>query len=294
MVVSHDEGLLDAACSSIAECRAGRVELYKSHSHAQWKVERAERARVSYQLHMPCTPAYFHFPLLTLIPLAPATSLTSPLNTTMIPLQVMAVTYEANQREMARLQAYVNRFGAKTMGAAKGQEYLRQIEKLKKSSPPPPPPPPGDGGSPAEGRLCFPVPPRGSKRLLELRHVDLVWAALDPHGLTHANKGPVTPRSAVVADVCLSIERGMRIVVRGPNGAGKSTVLGALSGVLPVACGQRSEGEGLKLGAFTQDLAQDLDQVLLIPTRTHLGVVHLGRHCSRLKLTDPLPVHPLV
>jgi ABC-type multidrug transport system ATPase subunit len=47
---------------------------------------------------------------------------------------------------------------------------------------------------------------------------------------------------------------------KGPNGAGKSTFLSALSGKLNPAEGKRLEGDGLALGVFTQDLAQDLDQ----------------------------------
>ena len=39
---------------------------------------------------------------------------------------------------------------------------------------------------------------------------------------------------------------------------GKSTLLSALSGRLVPIDGLRTEGDGLELGVFTQDLAQDL------------------------------------
>ena len=39
---------------------------------------------------------------------------------------------------------------------------------------------------------------------------------------------------------------------------GKSTLLSALSGRLMPIDGSRTEGDGLELGVFTQDLAQDL------------------------------------
>lgn len=42
--------------------------------------------------------------------------------------------------------------------------------------------------------------------------------------------------------------------------AGKSTLLAAISGALPLARGRREEGDGVALGVFRQDLAQDLDQ----------------------------------
>ena len=43
--------------------------------------------------------------------------------------------YEKNQEEIARLQGFVDRFGAKTMGASMAQSRLKQIEKLEKDGP---------------------------------------------------------------------------------------------------------------------------------------------------------------
>jgi ATPase subunit of ABC transporter with duplicated ATPase domains len=80
--------------------------------------------------------------------------------------------------------------------------------------------------------------------LLQLRDVDIGWQKESP----------------IIRKCSLTIERGMRIAVRGPNGAGKSTLLSALSGKLTPITGKRMEGDGLALGVFTQDLAQDLDQ----------------------------------
>ena len=155
-------------------------------------------------------------------------------------------TYDAAQKEIARLQSFVDRFGAKTMGASMAQSRLKTIEKLEVSG----------GEAPIVGdgptaMLKLPEPPRGTKLLLELRNADLAWPV---------REGVSTPSTPILADCNVVIERGMRIVVRGPNGAGKSTLLSALSGKLPPSTGSRSEGDGLALGVFTQDLAQDLDQ----------------------------------
>jgi ATP-binding cassette subfamily F protein 3 len=43
------------------------------------------------------------------------------------------------------------------------------------------------------------------------------------------------------------------------NVQGKSTLLAALRGKLPLLCGKRIENGNLRLGVFTQDLAQELD-----------------------------------
>lgn len=46
--------------------------------------------------------------------------------------------------------------------------------------------------------------------------------------------------------------QGQTLAILGPNGAGKSTLLKALAGILSLSKGERNEGEGLKLGVFTQ------------------------------------------
>jgi ATPase subunit of ABC transporter with duplicated ATPase domains len=54
----------------------------------------------------------------------------------------------------------------------------------------------------------------------------------------------------------------MKLLLRGPNGAGKSTLLKALRGNVEhmIQEGTRIENQQLKLGVFTQDLAQELDK----------------------------------
>ena len=147
--------------------------------------------------------------------------------------------YEKNQEEIARLQGFVDRFGAKTMGASQAQSKLKQIEKLEKGGPAAPQI--SDGPKPV---LKLPRPPPGTpKELLTLRGVDLRWE-----------------NQLILGGVNLKVEKGMRIAVRGPNGAGKSTLLSGLSQKLPLAAGERIEGDNLAMGVFTQDLAQDLDQ----------------------------------
>ena len=147
--------------------------------------------------------------------------------------------FEKNQEEIARLQGFVDRFGAKTMGASQAQSRLKQIEKLEKEGPSAPQT--SDGPKPV---LVLPKPPAGTpKELLTMKEVELCWQD-----------------AVVLSAVSLKVEKGMRIAVRGPNGAGKSTLLSGLSQKLPLAAGERIEGDNLAMGVFTQDLAQDLDQ----------------------------------
>ena len=200
LLVSHDETLLKAAVTSIAEVKNGKIELYKSRSHDQWLVERDERVAAA------------------------------------------LAQYEASQREIARLQEFVDRFGAKTMGASLAQSKLKTIEKLETAAPEAPittevPLP----------KLRLPKPPRGSYELLRITNGNIGWTEGE-------NVSPI------LSNVNIIIERGMRIAVRGPNGAGKSTLFNAIAGELKLTSGTRTEGDGLDLGVFKQDLAQELDQ----------------------------------
>jgi ATP-binding cassette subfamily F protein 3 len=159
ILVSHDVHLLSTAVSSLAELRAGSIELYKSRTHDQWLLEREERMRNA------------------------------------------LAAYESNQKEIARMQGFVDRFGAKTMGASMAQSRLKAIEKLETNGPEAPIT--SDG---PQVHLKLPRPPRGSQLLLELTDADVTWSKTD---------GAKEP---IFTGINLRIERGMRIAVRGPNG----------------------------------------------------------------------------
>ena len=163
-------------------------------------------------------------------------------------VKAIAAAYEASQREIARMQEFVDRFGAKTMGASLAQSRMKTIEKLEAAAPVAPRTQ-ADTGPVA--RLRLPTPPRGSQILLSLQNANIAWE-----------------NNRILNDVNVVIERGWRVAVRGPNGAGKSTLFSALAGELPLESGDRLLGDGLELGIFKQDLAQELD-----PTMTGVEVV---------------------
>ena len=134
--------------------------------------------------------------------------------------------WDANQKEIARLQTFVDRFGTKTMGASMAQSRLKTIEKLETSGIEAPIT--SDGPMPV---LKLPTPPRGSQQLLELKGCTLAWPAKvitdgdsDPEGegegVTESNEAQPSP--SILKDCNLVIRRGMRVVVRGPNGAGET------------------------------------------------------------------------
>jgi len=153
--------------------------------------------------------------------------------------------YESNMEEAARLQAFVDKFGAGTKSKS-AQSRVKMLEKMKREGKLSPPPMAviSDVRAP---ELVLPKPPKpNGEYLLTLEDASIGY---DP------NEAPL------LQNINLKISRGMKLLLRGPNGAGKSTLLKGLRGNAPemIQTGNRIENERLKLGTFTQDLAQELD-----------------------------------
>ncbi len=156
--------------------------------------------------------------------------------------------YTNQQRRIAALQRFVDRFGAKATKAAQAQSKLKQIARMELVEAPP-------GAGPAI-HFRWPQPARSG----------LVVASLE--GVDHAY-GPVQ----VYRGLTFRIERGQRIVLLGPNGSGKSTLLKLLAGALPVQAGTRALGLHVTAGYYAQHRLEMLD-----PGRTALEEVLGGPH----------------
>lgn len=154
--------------------------------------------------------------------------------------------YERNLEEAARLQAFVDKFGASATKAKSAQSRVKMLEKMKREGKLDPPPL-AITASVRRPELVLPAPPKpNGENLLILKDATIGY---DP------NEEPL------LKNINLKIPRGMKLLLRGPNGAGKSTLLKALRGNVPamIQAGQRIENDRLHLGTFTQDLAQELD-----------------------------------
>jgi len=151
--------------------------------------------------------------------------------------------YERNAAEAARLQAYVNKWGASATKASSAQSRVKALERMRREGKLDPPPV-AIIETNFKPQLILPPPPRGiGETLLAVRNADIGYEDGAP----------------LLRNISLRIDRGMKLVLRGPNGAGKSTLMAALRGTLDLLGGTRIENEGLRLGIFTQDLAQELD-----------------------------------
>ncbi len=136
--------------------------------------------------------------------------------------------YKNQQKEIASLQLFADRFRAKASKASQAQSKLKQIDRMKKIAAPI-----------ARGKTIkfhFPQPVRSGLRVITLKDVDHAYGDL-----------------VVYRGLQFQAERGQRTVLVGPNGAGKSTLLKLLAGALPVQQGVRKLGHNVRSGYFSQN-----------------------------------------
>ncbi len=142
--------------------------------------------------------------------------------------------YKNQQKEIASLQQFADRFRAKASKASQAQSKLKQIDRMEKIEAPV-----------AEGKKIkfrFPQPVRSGLRAITLKDVDHAYEEL-----------------MVYRGLNFEAERGQRTVLVGPNGAGKSTLLKLLAGVLSVQRGTREPGHNVRVGYFSQHRVDTLN-----------------------------------
>lgn len=147
-----------------------------------------------------------------------------------------AALFKNQQREIAHLQKFVDRFGAKASMASRAKSKEKQIERLKEVA----------VEEPWEDlkkiNFRFPQPPRSGLRVITLEHVQQAYGD-----------------HVVYRDLNFEAERGQKIVLVGPNGAGKSTLLKILADVIPIQGGTRELGSNVVPGYFAQNRGDNLN-----------------------------------
>ena len=134
--------------------------------------------------------------------------------------------YQKQQREIAHLHSYVERFRAKATKARQAQSRLKALARMERISQ-------AHVDTPFDFRMREPL--SGPDPLLTLEDAAAGYDA-----------------RTVLARIKLSIGAGARIGLLGRNGAGKSTLIKLLAGELAPLAGTRREGKGLAIGYFAQ------------------------------------------
>jgi len=152
-----------------------------------------------------------------------------------------AAVFKNQQREIAHLQRFVDRFGAKASLASRAKSKEKQIERLKEEA----------VEAPEEDlrsvKFRFPQPPRSGLKVVTLTGVQQAYGD-----------------HVVYRDLNFQAERGQRLVLVGPNGAGKSTLLKILAGIVPIQGGTRELGSNVKAGYFAQNRLENLNPKLTV------------------------------
>ena len=152
--------------------------------------------------------------------------------------------YEKQQREVAHMQSFVERFRYKATKARQAQSRLKALERLELIAP-------AHVDSPFS--FAFQKPRKLPQPLLTLDRITAGYG-----------------ERVILDKVKLSIAPGDRIALLGANGAGKSTLIKLLAGELAPQAGELHGAQDLAVGYFAQ---HQLEQ--LAPTDTPLA--HLAR-----------------
>lgn len=154
-------------------------------------------------------------------------------------------TYERQQKEMAKQQAFVDRFRASATRSTQAKSREKQLEKIELVEAP--------ITGPRSLRFRFPPSPRSGR--------EVVWIK----DLTHCYEDNI-----LFLGADLLIERGDRIAIVGPNGAGKSTLLRLIMGMEAPSEGTVKLGDHNVIpGYFEQNQAEALEL-----TKTVMSTIH--------------------
>ncbi len=140
--------------------------------------------------------------------------------------------YQKQQREIAHIQSFVDRFKAQATKARQAQSRIKALERMELIAM-------AHVDSPFD--FSFPTPQKMPNPLLGLEKCDIGYNA-----------------TTVLKQASLSISPGDRIGLLGPNGAGKSSLIKVLAGEMQPLTGNRSTAEALKIGYFAQHQLEQL------------------------------------
>ncbi len=148
-------------------------------------------------------------------------------------LALQQSSYAKQRRQIAHLQAFIDRFRAKATKAKQAQSRVRALERMELIAA-------AHVDSPFE--FAFGPADVAARQLVLLERVTLGYPERPP----------------VLMNVDFGLLGGERIGLLGPNGTGKSTLLKALAGTLAPRTGKRHAAQGLRIGYFAQHQVEQL------------------------------------
>jgi ATP-binding cassette subfamily F protein 3 len=150
-------------------------------------------------------------------------------------LALQQTMFEKQQREIAHLHSFIDRFRAKATKARQAQSRMKALERMEEVA-----------AAHVDTPFTFRFRDSGlaPDPLLTVRDAQAGYT-----GLTE---------KIILDGIDLTLRPGERIALLGRNGAGKSTLVKLLAGSLTPLTGTRQEGKGLQIGYFAQHQLEQL------------------------------------
>ncbi len=140
--------------------------------------------------------------------------------------------YQKQQREIAHIQSFVDRFKAQATKARQAQSRIKALERMELIAM-------AHVDSPFD--FSFPKPGRMPNPLLQLENAGIGYG-----------------QTKIIQSASLSISPGDRIGLLGSNGAGKSSLIKVLAGDMAPLSGKRLVADALNIGYFAQHQLEQL------------------------------------
>lgn len=147
-------------------------------------------------------------------------------------LAQQSIAFQRQQKEIAHIQSFIDRFRAKATKARQAQSRIRALERMSQIAP---------AHVDSQFHFSFKPPKNLPDPLMQL----------DNASTGYGDK-------IILSGIKLTLAPGDRIGLLGPNGAGKSTLIKLLAGELENRHGQRREAKDLKIGYFAQHQLEQL------------------------------------
>ncbi|TAE74617.1 MAG: ABC transporter ATP-binding protein [Verrucomicrobia bacterium] len=157
--------------------------------------------------------------------------------------EIQLKQYTAQQREIADIQRFIDRFRASANKATLVQSRIKMLDKIERI--------PAPEAADAVMNFRFPPPPNSGNLVAKLEKVSKSYGPLE-----------------VFKNFDFEINRGERMAIVGPNGAGKSTFCRIITGQEAPDDGEHNFGLKVATSFFSQNHADELD-----PTKTVLDTV---------------------
>lgn len=141
-------------------------------------------------------------------------------------LRLQSLQYSKQQDQIAHLESFINRFGAKASKAKQAQSRVKQLAKMETLLP---------VMAASEFSFKFFTPPKLPNPLIKMEQVKVGYGD-----------------TIILEKLHLNLVPGSRIGLLGKNGAGKSTLIKLLAGEISPIEGLYETSSGLRIGYFAQ------------------------------------------